>query len=213
MMLTDTEKSTVLSAIRQILYCAGCICVTFLEHAVASVCKAKTFDENGFMENFQLGELLLACALFLIISFRSKTFHKLGIIFAALCATAACRELDNVFDNLIPVIGWKFAFIFIVLAIGYAIKNWQETREELFKFFRHPSFPMMCGAITIIIPIAQCIGHRSFVINVLQVEHVGSIKEFVEESIETVGYFILLCSAIELFWPSRRSNEALSIDH
>ena len=69
---------------------------------------------------------------------------------------------------------------------------------------------MMCCAITVIIPIAQCIGHRSFVINVLQLEHVGNIKEFVEESIETAGYFILVCSAIELFWPSRRSNEAIN---
>ena len=209
-MMTDSEKSTIFSAVRQLLYCAGCIGVTFLEHAVSAVCKAKTFDENGFMENFQLGELLLACALFLIISFRSKTFHKMGIIFAALSVAAAIRELDNVFDDLIPVIGWKFAFIFIVLATGYAIKNWQKTREELLIFFRHPSFPMMCCAITVIIPIAQCIGHRSFVINVLQVEHVGSIKEFVEESIETVGYFILVCSAIELFWPFHRSNEAIN---
>ena len=198
MMLTDTEKTTFFSAVRQILYCVGCIGVTFWEHAVAAVCKEKTFDENGFMENLQLGELLFACAIFLIISFRRKRFHKMGIIFAALCATAACRELDNVFDNLIPVIGWKFAFIFIALAVGYALKNWQETREELFKFFRHPSFPMMCCAITVIIPIAQCIGHRSFVVNVLNVEHVGSIKEFVEESIETAGYFILFCSSIEL---------------
>ena len=207
--MTDSEKSTIFSAARQLLYCAGCIGVTFLEHAVAAVCKAKTFDENGFMENFQLGELLLACVLFLILSFRCKTFHKMGIIFAALCAAAAIRELDNVFDDLIPVIGWKFALIFIVLAIGYAMKNWQKTREELLIFFRHPSFPMMCCAITVIIPIAQCIGHRSFVINVLQLEHVGNIKEFVEESIETVGYFILVCSAIELFCPFHRSNESL----
>ena len=211
-MMTDTEKSTVFSTIRQILYCAGCIGVTFLEHAVAAVCKAKTFDENGFMENFQLGELVFACTLFLIISFRRKMFHKMGIIFAALCAFAACRELDNVFDDLIPVISWKFAFLFIVLASAYAMKNWQKTREELFTFLRHPSFLMMCCAMTVIIPIAQCIGHRSFVVNVLQIDHVGSIKELIEESIETAGYFILICSAIELFWNSRQTAETKTVD-
>ena len=68
-MMTDTEKSTILSAIRQILYCVGCFCVAFLQHAVAAVCKEKTFDENGILENLQLGELLLACVLFLIIFF------------------------------------------------------------------------------------------------------------------------------------------------
>lgn len=210
-MMTDTEKSTILSAIRQILYCAGCFGVAFLQHAIAAVCKEKTFDENGILENLQLGELLLACALFLCVSFIRKNFHKLGIVFASLCAFAACRELDSFFDDHIPLIGWKFAFLFVVLAIGYAMKNWRKTREELLLFFRHPSFPMMCCAMTVIIPVAQCIGHRSFVVNVLQVEHVGSIKEFIEESIETVGYFILICSAIELFWHSRQSNDTKSL--
>ena len=210
-MMTDTDKSTIFFTIRQFLYCAGCFGVMFLQHAIAAVCKDKTFDENGILENLQLGELLLACALFFCVSFICKNFHNLGVVFASLCAFAACRELDSFFDDHIPLIGWKFAFLFVVLAIGYAMKNWRQTREELLLFFRHPSFPMMCCAMTVIIPVAQCIGHRSFVVNVLQVEHVGSIKEFIEESIETVGYFILICSAIELFWHSRQSNDTKSL--
>lgn len=210
-MMTDTDKSTIFSTIRQFLYCAGCFGVMFLQHAIAAVCKDKTFDENGILENLQLGELLLACALFFCVSFICKNFHNLGVVFASLCAFAACRELDSFFDDHIPLIGWKFAFLFVVLAIGYAMKNWRKTREELLLFFRHPSFPMMCCAMSVIIPVAQCIGHRSFVVNVLQVEHVGSIKEFIEESIETVGYFILICSAIELFWHSRQSNDTKSL--
>lgn len=200
-MMNDIEKSTAWAAARQFLYCAGCFAVTFLEQAVAAVHKEKTFDENGIIENLQLGELLLACGIFLAISFRREDFKKLSAVFAAFCAFAACREMDNIFDECIPLIGWKFAFIFIVAAVAYALHNRQRACEELFKFLRHPSFLMMCCAITIIIPVAQCIGHRSFVINVLQIEHVGEIKEFIEESIETAGYFILLCSAIELFWP------------
>ena len=211
-MMTDTDKSTIFSAIRQIIYLAGCFGVMFLQHAIAAVCKDKTFDENGILENLQLGELLLACALFFCVSFICKNFHILGVVFASLCAFAACRELDSFFDDHIPLIGWKFAFLFVVLAIGYAMKNWRKTCEELLLFFHHPSFPMMCCATTVIIPVAQCIGHRSFVVNVLQVEHVGSIKELIEESIETVGYFILICSAIELFWHSRQTAETKTVD-
>ena len=209
-MLTSTEKSAFYSAIRQLLYCAGCFGVTFLEHAIAAVCKEKTFDENGILENLQLGELLLACVLFFVVSFCRNTFHRLGIVFASLCLFAGCRELDSFFDDRIPLIGWKFAFLFIALAVAYAMKNWRQTREELFMFFRHPAFIMMCCTITVVIPLAQCVGHRSFVLNVLQIDHIGSIKEFIEESLETAGYFILFCSAIELFFPSRQSNESLS---
>ena len=120
--------------------------------------------------------------------------------------------MDSFFDDHVPFIGWKFAFLFIVTAVGYAMKYWRQTREELLVFFRHPSFPMMCCAITIIIPLAQCIGHRSFVVNVLQINHVGNIKELIEESIETAGYFILICSAIELFWNSRQTAETKTVD-
>ena len=204
--MTATEKTTILSAVRQLLYCAGCFGVTFLQYVIAAACKEKTFDENGILENFQLGELLIACVLFLVVSLRRKDFHKLGIVFASLCAFAACRELDALFDDCIPVIGWKFAFLFIAAATVYAFLNWKRTHEEIFCFLRSPAFPMMCFVIIIVIPVAQCIGHRSFVANVLQMDHIGSIKEFIEESIETIGYFILLCSAIELLCPPPRIN-------
>ena len=204
--MTATEKTTILSAVRQLFYCAGCFGVTFMQYAIAAACKEKTFDENGILENFQLGELLLACALFLVVSLRRKAFHKLGIVFASLCAFAACRELDALFDDCIPVIGWKFAFLFIAAATVYAFINWKRTREEIFCFLRSSTFPMMCFVIIIVIPVAQCIGHRSFVANVLQMDHIGSIKEFIEESIETIGYFFLLCSAIELLCQPPRIN-------
>ena len=204
--MTATEKTTILSAVRQLLYCVGCLGVTFFQYAIAAACKEKTFDENGILENFQLCELLLACALFLSVSLRRKDLHKLGIVFASLCAFAACRELDALFDDCIPIIGWKFAFLFIAAATVYAFINWKRTREEIFCFLRSTAFPMMCFVIIIVIPVAQCIGHRSFVANVLQMDHIGSIKEFIEESIETIGYFILLCSAIELLCPPPRIN-------
>ena len=189
--MTATEKTTILSAVRQLLYCAGCFGVTFLQYVIAAACKEKT---------------LLACALFLVVSLRRKDLHKLGIVFASLCAFAACRELDALFDDCIPVIGWKFAFLFITAATVYAFINWKRTHDEIFSFLRSSAFPMMCFVIIIVIPVAQCIGHRSFVANVLQMDHIGSIKEFIEESIETIGYFILLCSAIELLCPPPRIN-------
>ena len=199
-MMTEQKKYTFWFTVRHFLYCAGCFGMTFLEQAVAAICKEKTFDENGIIENLQLSELLLACTLFLVLAFRNRAFRKLGIVFASLCAFATCRELDNILDDHLPFFGWKIAFLFIVVASGYAIRHWKMTMEELLRFLRHPSFIMMCCAITVVISVAQCIGHRSFVMNVLQVEHVGNIKEFIEESIETVGYFILLCSVIELFF-------------
>ncbi len=53
-MMTISEKTTFWSATRQLLYCAGCFVMIFLEYAIATIYKDRTFDENGFMEILQL---------------------------------------------------------------------------------------------------------------------------------------------------------------
>ena len=61
--------------------------------------------------------------------------------------------------------------------------------------------------MVLVLPVAQCIGHKRFLINVLQEDHVGRIKELLEESLETIGYFILLCSSVELIWTKGSKSE------
>ena len=207
-MMTETEKSSIWTAVRQVLYFAGCFAMAAVEQTAAAICKGRTFDENGFMENLQLALLLAACASFLAVSRCRDIFHRLGGVFAACCLFAACRELDSFFDDTIPLLGWKFAFLFLAGATAYALQDWKDTRGELCAFLQHPSFTMMCAAMAVILPIAQCIGHKSFVINVLHAEHASDVKELIEEGIETVGYFMLLCSAIELFWPRPQKRAA-----
>lgn len=62
---------------------------------------------------------------------------------------------------------------------------------------------MIVLAVTIIIPIAQCTGHRPFVTSVLGPDRVTSIKELIEESIEAIGYFLILLSSLECFFGLR----------
>jgi hypothetical protein len=56
---------------------------------------------------------------------------------------------------------------------------------------------MMCCALIIIIPIAQCIGHGPFVRAVLNRQDIAAIKELFEECSETMGYMLLLLSSVE----------------
>ena len=199
-MMTTTEKATIWFGIRQFIYLAGCFAVILLEHFLACRFHGETFREHCIIENLQLCELLLATIVFGVTSLRKGEFARLMPLFAGLCAFAVCRELDNFLGTLIPVVGWKIGVVFPIASISYALVDWQETQREFFRFLRHPAFNIMMCAMVLILPVAQCIGHKSFLVNVLQEEHVGRIKELLEESLETIGYFILLCSSVELFW-------------
>ena len=196
--MTTTEKASLWFGVRHLIYLCGCFAVILLEHLLASRFHGETFHEHCIIENIQLGELVLATIIFGVASLRKGEFARLKPLFAGLCAFAVCRELDNFLGAHVPVLGWKIGVVFPIAAAVYAFADWQETRREFFLFLRHPSFEIMLCAMVLVIPAAQCIGHKSFLVNVLQEEHVGRIKELLEESLETIGYFILLCSSMEL---------------
>lgn len=205
--MNTSEKQTLYFGFRQVIYIVGCFAIISFQHLLAAKYLNETFHEHGVVENLQLGELLLTIALFCTTAFRIKEFKRLAPLFAGLCALATCRELDNFLGSTIPILGWKIGFLFVLLTGTYALKHWQETRKEFFQFIRHPAFGIMLGAMLLILPIAQCVGHKSFIVHVLQEEHVGRIKELLEESIETIGYFLLFCSAIELLFTPQRQRK------
>ena len=198
--MTTTEKASVWFGVRQLIYLGGCFAVVLLEHLLAYCFHGETFHEHCIIENIQLCELLLATIVFSIGKLCNGEYERLTSFFAGLCAMAVCRELDNFLGTHIPLIGWKIGVVFPIFTALYALADWQETRKELFRFLRHPAFEIMLCAMVLVFPAAQCIGHRSFLVNVLQEEHVGRIKELLEESLETIGYFILLCASVELQW-------------
>ena len=205
-MMTTTEKASIWFGVRHLIYLGGCFAVILLEHLLASRFHDETFRENCIVENIQLGELLLATIVFGVASLRKGEFARLMPFFAGLCSFAACRELDNFLGTYIPLVGWKIGVVFSLGTLAYALADWQETRRELFLFLRHPSFEIMLCAMVLVFPVAQCVGHKSFLVNVLQEEHVGRIKELFEESLETIGYFILFCSSVELLWTEKHQR-------
>lgn len=198
--MTTTEKASIWFGLRHLIYFAGCFAVILIEHLLATHYHGETFREHCIIENLQLCELLLVILLFCIGWLRQGMFARLMPLFAGLCAFAACRELDSFLDTYIPIIGWKIGVIFPIASSAYALADWKESQREFFLFLHHPSFELMLCAMILILPVAQCIGHRSFLVNVLEEQHLGKIKELLEESLETIGYFVLLCSSLELLW-------------
>ena len=160
-----------------------------------------TFSETGPIENFQLIILLITGLLFLNGVIRSKIYRPLLLLFAGLIAFAFIREQDAFFESLIPVISWKFAWLFPIAGTLYLVKKRKGFKKIFFSFLSSNTFQLMFMAMVVFIPLAQCIGHRSFIACAIEnTESIIPARRLIEESMELVTYVLILFSAIEMHW-------------
>lgn len=206
MNLKQDEKRIISRLLRQFIYFGLIFAFIFGIHFLARVYGKSTFDENSVVENIQLLLLIASSFSFLWQMERNQNFREVLLLLSSCCLLASCRELDATFDDLIPILHWKFAFIFPLVALLYAYKNRVGLQQSLFKFFSMPAFDMMYITVILIVPVAQCIGHGPFVESVLGPKRVGDIKEFYEEAMEVVGYFLIFLSSIEMYFNLKEEN-------
>lgn len=201
MNLTKEEQKNLYIAIRQFLYFMATFAFVGVIFLLTKRFRTETFEENGVIENIQLIFLLTATVSFLYCAFIEKKWREISLFLASVTALAACRELDKLFDAIIPFISWKFAYLFVFAAIFYACKNLKRYIKSVLRFFGMPSFYIMCIAVIVVLPVAQCIGHRPLVTAALGEsfggQDIAAIKELIEEALEVVGYFLILLSSIE----------------
>ncbi len=198
MKIDNNFKGALAIGIRQMVYLAVCVCVMLLQHFAANHCHEDTYAENGLVENMQFGLLVASFVVFLAHALIRRRYRTVFFVLSGLCALGSCREMDRVLDSLIPVLSWKVGVLFVIVPIVFALKHIDETIECLNRFLRSRSFIMLCGAFTIVFVLAQLIGHKPYLKAVfVDVEHLGTIKEMVEESIETISYLIILLASVE----------------
>ena len=184
--------------IRQMLYLVVCMCVMLLQHLAARHWHENTYAENGLVENMQFAFLVAACLVFFVQAFVRRERRTVLFFLSGLCALGACREMDRVLDELIPVLSWKVGILFVIAPIVFALMRRGEAMDCLARFLCSRSFTMLCGAFTVVLVLAQLIGHKPYLKAVfVDMEHFGTIKEMVEESIETIGYVMILLASIE----------------
>jgi hypothetical protein len=197
--LSKKEKAVFLKTFRQTIYFILMFSFVFVIHFIADTYKEKTFDEHSIIENIQLTFLITSGVLFLLEGILYKKYRVVLFLLTSLSFLASFRELDLYLDRNLPIVGWKIGYIIPISAIIYAIKNKRNLRNTLIDFYASSSFYMMCCALIIILPIAQCIGHGPFVRDVMGNFRVADIKELFEESGEIMGYFLLVLSSIEFY--------------
>lgn len=195
---TSSEKSTLFTLCRHALYIGLQLAIVFLLWQLGHHYHEELIEEYGLLENIQLGVLVFTCALLLAEAARCERYRAVLFSLAMLLAAASVRELDAFFDDHLPVISWKFCWIFPLLGATVLYRQVKRDRAPLFEFLNSSSFSIMLMAFITIVPLAQCIGHRHFVMDVLGTEEDPRIiRRFLEEPFELMGYFQILLATLE----------------
>lgn len=207
MFLTATETKILKQVFRQGIYFFLTLVFIFSLWALAKNYHKTTFCEFGIVENIQLGLLFLSAGVFVLNAclFRKET--PLFLFLAGLCLLGLCRELDSLFDFYLPVISWKFGFLFPGAALINLARHRKEIRQSFFYFLKTSAFHMMWASLLIGIALAQALGHRSFIADVLGGEaDARAIRRILEEGTEVVAYFLLALSGIECYFNFRHKK-------
>lgn len=207
-MLKKEEKSTVLFLMRQVIYFALLTLCSVGMWRAAKIYHSALVEEYGFIENIQVILLVLTAGIFAFWAGKYSKERVLSLFLMTLPLTAACRELDAFFDGVLPIIGWQFSLFFLLIAGIYVLLHWADFRKSFIKFLNSPAFYLMFSTMIMIIPIAQCIGHKSFIVDVIgNATDARIIRRLFEESIELEGYLLILFSSLEYYFSQLRSKK------
>ena len=206
--INSQERKIVLKLTRQGFYFTVLLAVVLGLWQLSSSYKTNTFAEYGLVENLQLLVLFLSTLFFLSHAIINIVYRPISYLLASLTAFCCIRELDSLFDTLLPIISWKFAFLFPLMALLYVFHKRSKLQKVLLQFLGSSVFDLMFTAVIIFIPLAQCIGHRAFIQEAIgQTENLSLVRRLIEESMELMAYVLILLSSIEMFFVSSHSIE------
>lgn len=187
------------SLLRQFLYLITLTIVVFIFWKIGDTFKSATVQEYGIFETMQSIVLGLIAVSFGFQAYHNKDYRPILFSLSMLALAALVREQDAYLDKLIPYIGWTWCWLFPISGLIYLIRSRRTIRAAMETFLKSNSFHMMVTAVIIIIPIAQCLGHRSFLADLLGDTKINTflVRRILEEPIELIGYIQILLASVE----------------
>lgn len=197
--MNNISKAIYQNTARQIIYLVVLSLIVVGFWKIGDIYKNGAVLENGIFEVIQSVVLALAALIFGISSLRNKELRPILFLMSMMMLSADIREQDAFFDELIPVIGWKWCWIFPVVGIVNIIRNRSSLQTQVNTFLTSNSFHMMMTAAILMIPVAQCLGHRSFMADLLNNKMYDAVlvRRILEELVELIAYIMLVFAAIE----------------
>lgn len=151
--------------------------------------------ESSWTERTQEALLGISILLFL---YRIKQEKASGLyLVVGLLACMLIREWDVVFDNIFHG-AWKLIAIpSAILFIHLALKDGVNAAcQHLRSFFNTPAYHLLFAGLIIVLVVSRIIGMR-FMVQIISGPHFHqSVKSFLEEGTELLGYIIIFTSSL-----------------
>lgn len=185
--------------LRQLVYLIIMVLSVVLLWHMSDIYKSALIVEHAAVENTQAIIILMTAISFGLHAWNNSAHRSLLLLLASLALAAFIREHDAYLEATIPYVSWYFCWLFPIAAIINIIRTRHNFGKSLTAFLQTNGYHMMVTAVIIIIPIAQCLGHRSFLADLLGDTKINTflVRRILEEPIELIGYIQILLASVE----------------
>ncbi|WP_413693215.1 hypothetical protein [Psychromonas sp. KJ10-2] len=157
------------------------------------------YSEHTLTEHLQDLLTFSSCMLFLWAAKLDNASNIIGKILAALLAMMFVRESDSLLDHHVFDGAWQILVCMIFIALICSLRGQlSQIYKALKAYTTLPSYGVFLSGFITLVAFSRLMGRGSFWHSVMGEQYVRIVKNIVEEGTETLGYTLILLSAIEL---------------
>jgi len=157
------------------------------------------FTESTFTEWTQQLCLFMMAAIFAHCAYHYQ-FRCLSILLAGMATIGLVREFNNFFKANVFEGAWQMVVFTVAIITSFFIwKNRQGFWSAFDQFRQSFSFGLMMAGFLITFIFSRLYGRHEFWITLMEDRYFRSVKNASEESIELLGYGLMLIASIEFF--------------
>lgn len=169
------------------------------------------YNEHTLTEHMQDILTLLSSLLFLYAARLDDKLKVASTLLAGLLAMMFVRESDSLLDHNVYDGAWETLVLFIGIALVIFLRGKFSTIYSSLKAYSETScYGTFLAGLVVILAFSRVMGRGSFWTSVMGENYMRVVKNIVEEGTETLGYTLILISAIELILICRKRRQALT---
>jgi general stress protein CsbA len=175
---------------------------------------AAEYSEQTLTEHMQDFMSFFSCMLFLYAARVDAKLNIAATLLGALLAMMFVRESDAVLDTYVFDGAWQtiVGMIFICVLV-FLWGRFTSIYASLKEYSLQSSFGTFLAGFVTILAFSRLMGRSSFWQAVMGDSYMRIVKNIVEEGIETLGYTLILISAVELVIACRKRNKPAKAKH
>ncbi|AEF55473.1 hypothetical protein [Marinomonas posidonica] len=168
---------------------------------------AAEYSEHSVTEHLQDIMSFLSCMLFLYVARHSESMKIAATLLAALMGMMFVRESDSLLDQYVFDGAWQSVVLVIIACVlVFLCGQFKAIYPSIKVYADQACFGTFLAGFVTILGFSRLMGRGSFWEAVMGDAYMRVVKNIVEEGIETLGYTLILISAVELMLACRRQK-------